>query len=363
MKHFPWLKLSPAVVLAVLAGCGSQPQISQYTVPKEELINPPKRAAAEAGAPQRLIGAIFPVGDQSWFFKATDDPEKIAPLVDSLRTFLGSVRFTSEGEATWTLPDDWSQKPASGLRYATILMGKGSDAPELSVTKLGGASADDETALVVANVNRWLGQIGLPALTPAEIATQTTEIKAGDESGTFVDFTGRATAAGSNMRAPFAGGARPPSAEPDASVDAPAATSLKYETPEGWDDQGAGGLRKASLLVKDGDKQLDVSVTSLSAAGGELLPNVNRWRGQVGLAPTTEEELAKSAETIKLGDVEGKYVELAGPKQDGGSQETILGVIAVRGPLAWFVKAKGDAALAEREKDHFKQFVESIRFE
>ena len=46
-------------------------------------------------------------------------------------------------------------------------------------------------------------------------------------------------------------------------------------------------------------KETDISVVSLPGIAGGDLANVNRWRGQVQLAPIDEDTLAKSAERVQ----------------------------------------------------------------
>ena len=55
------------------------------------------------------------------------------------------------------------------------------------------------------------------------------------------------------------------------------------------------GMRAATLLIPAGAKPLELSVTVLPWAGGPeaMLSNVNRWRGQMQLAPTDEQGLAE----------------------------------------------------------------------
>jgi hypothetical protein len=69
---------------------------------------------------------------------------------------------------------------------------------------------------------------------------------------------------------------------------------------------------------------------------------------------------------IKVDGQEGIYVEAIGPESTPnnttGARETILGVIVEAQGRQWFIKLKGDAELAAREKTHFEKFVQSIRF-
>ena len=137
--------------------------------------------------------------------------------------------------------------------------------------------------------------------------------------------------------------------EPQQEREAP----LKYEVPDGWTATGGTGFSMAAFEVSDQDKTVRITVTP---AGGDLLANVNRWCTQIGRAELTPEELDRTARKIPLGGNEGTLVELIGPK------EAILGVIGDANDRTWFIKLKGDANLAQREKERFEQFVQSIEF-
>lgn len=372
-----WFLPSPAnlgllVSVLILAGCEARPQISSYTVPKESIVDQAGKQASstpQGEEPRQILGAIFVQGDTGWFFKATDEPARLGPITADVRKFVESVRFPAEGsgEPTWTLPEGWSREPGNQFRFATIRAGEGANAPEISVSQLPGPEEGGQDEFVLVNVNRWRGQVGLEPLKQDALKNDSESIKAGDVSGVWVDLKGKAPAGGGNMMAPFAGGgagARPPLGPAAGSVNSPApGTGLKYTTPEGWEEEGAGGFRKASFKVADGDKLLDISVSDLSAEAGDLLPNINRWRQQVKLPEITQEELDKQLKPIKFGEVDGHFIEIVGEAQDGSGKETILGAIAIHGDKAWFVKARGAAALAEREKQRFEQFVRSIQFE
>ena len=121
-------------------------------------------------------------------------------------------------------------------------------------------------------------------------------------------------------------------------------------------------MRKAAFVVDDGGKSVEITVISLpSQAANMIVANVNRWRGQLGLPPAGAKELAAEIKTLPVGDAIGSYVTIVGPK-DHGPPTAIFGVIAPRGDQVWFVKMRGDAALARREQPHFEAFVKSIQF-
>jgi len=87
-----------------------------------------------------------------------------------------------------------------------------------------------------------------------------------------------------------------------------------------------------------------------------LLQNVNRWRGQIGLEPITDDQLSAALARLDIDGVAADMVELV------GARETILGIMALQNGQAWYFKLKGDKDLVEREKENFRSFAESVQF-
>lgn len=113
-------------------------------------------------------------------------------------------------------------------------------------------------------------------------------------------------------------------------------------------------MRKACFRMQSDGQSLEVTVIT---AGGNLLANVNRWRGQLELSPINEEQLEKSIVDVKAGNATGKYVALF------GSLETILvAVFPSTGGGSWFVKLRGNQDLAKNQAAAFKTFIISLRF-
>lgn len=143
--------------------------------------------------------------------------------------------------------------------------------------------------------------------------------------------------------------------------------TLRYEPPAGWTDRGASGMRLASLAI--GDPSAGHEVTVIPAAG-TVEANVTRWIGQLApetaaatLAERTQAALA-AAETIEVDGVTATIVVLStGAEPDAPGDEAILGaVIPLDETASLFVKFKGPAEVARRERDNFVRFVSSIRW-
>ena len=69
-----------------------------------------------------------------------------------------------------------------------------------------------------------------------------------------------------------------------------------WTVPAGWQEGPLAQFLTAKYVIAGNDgAEASVNVSSLAGDGGGLLPNVNRWRAQLGLAPETEASLANSA--------------------------------------------------------------------
>lgn len=355
------------MALLVLAGCGQYDDITRYTVPKLEPIpiagvaTGPLRSGTmltPASGPQATLGAIVPLDEVGWFFKLTGPPEAVLQHQAEFDAFVRSLRFSAgpDPKPSWDLPAGWQQRPGEGLRYATLRVGSHDPPLELTVIPLPRVSAEKEK-YVLDNVNRWRTQVGLEPIAVSDLAGQTQTLTVDGRAVTTVLLVGPGAGgnqgAGRSMAGPVA--ASGAAAEGAASRQA-GQTPLAYEAPAHWQPAPPSAFSVLAFRVVEGGRTLEITV---STAGGDLLANVNRWRGQVGLPPWTGPELASAVRKIRTLSTEGDYVELVGPAREGAGQ-TILGVVAQAAGQTWFVKLRGDSALAEREKPHFEAFVASL---
>lgn len=143
---------------------------------------------------------------------------------------------------------------------------------------------------------------------------------------------------------------------------------LTYEVPPGWSDRGASGMRLATLAI---GAAADAPEVTVIPAAGSLESNVARWVGQLDEQAdeaTRNERAAAAISTAETVDVDGTKATVvllvaAEGDDDDEKRPTILGaMIPVDGSSALFVKYKGDAAIARRERENFDRFVASIRW-
>jgi hypothetical protein len=122
-------------------------------------------------------------------------------------------------------------------------------------------------------------------------------------------------------------------------------------------------MRYASFRVKGEEgKTADLGIFPLPGMGMGDLDNVNRWRGQVGQAPITEEERAQQALNVEVQGLTAQVYEMAGESAGSGDKTRILGAILKRDGIPWYFKMTGDDALVAAQKEAFIGFLKSLRF-
>ena len=143
----------PIAVLAgalLLAGC-SKPAVEFYRVPREK--DPELPAAAATTAPA----------------------EGAAPFAANGSGMAETPVATASGAGLhWTAPAGWKAKPLSAMRKGSFAVaGSGGADADLSITAFPGDVGGE-----LANVNRWRGQVQLPALAPADLAARAKQAEA-----------------------------------------------------------------------------------------------------------------------------------------------------------------------------------------
>ncbi|MEM8867935.1 MAG: hypothetical protein AAGC73_06675 [Verrucomicrobiota bacterium] len=132
------------------------------------------------------------------------------------------------------------------------------------------------------------------------------------------------------------------------------AGEFTYTCPPSWIEQPAGGVRKASFRIESDSGSADVSVTAFPGDVGGLTANINRWCGQVGMSPLSDQQVAEVAKPYTISKHAGRLVLLQGPS------ESILGGILPFHGYTWFFKMKGDNVTVVQETEAMQQFLDSV---
>ncbi len=100
------------------------------------------------------------------------------------------------------------------------------------------------------------------------------------------------------------------------------------QVPKGWNDGGNKPMRFRTFLIDTPEAQLDLSISSLPRAGEwdqQVTMNVNRWRGQLQLAPSTEHWAGAGSIEVAALSQPAVWVDLVGEQSGGGMSAPNMG--------------------------------------
>ena len=363
------LILGSLLLCAGVSGCKDKKEIKVYRVSKAE-DEAPARTAMPA---QPEMGTMPPMG--SPMAPALPDPQ-VTPV-------------------TGNPPSDWEAQPLTSMRQASFVV-KGSNGAlaDISLVSLAGPAGG-----ALDNVNRWLGQLGKPAITAEQLEQMAQLVPSPLGEVTIVDLEGLQQGADpakdgriiagivpgtngtlffkmrgnagltasqkaafiawiSTVREAAPGPARATSPAPASTAPVSASPQIKWQVPETWKPVPPSPMRHASFSVTgENGESADISVIVFDGNGGGDLENVNRWRGQIGLEPLSPQGLeplivpvtAKESRILTVDMSGGKARILAGWTRAGGK--------------SWFFKLTAPDKLAEAEKPAFLEFLQSVQFQ
>jgi hypothetical protein len=321
------------------------------------------------------------------------------------------------------LPEGWKVNPAPGaMRAASFIVsnGEGNEA-EMAAIPMGGMS-NIEGQLV----NMWRGQVKLPPLNDEEMAKQFSDLPVGDATGKLFELASTEPVIGDKYKArilvamlkqpdttwffKFAGEDTLVAAQranfleflKGVSFEAPPADALPPGHPPMAGGMGAGGMGQGMMggamqggdLVKagtgphpewvvpsswvavdhssflvakfrvtgEGGTQADINVSSSAGTGGGLLPNVNRWRGQLSLGAIDQTALDKLVTTLDLPVGKATVVDFSGEDAEHDTKSRCVGVMVPVAGSTWFYKLAGSEAVVAREKEALLNFVRSVKY-
>lgn len=144
--RLPCILFAALTATLLLASC-RKAEVSRYRVPKEIPPAPPATAAAD-------------------------------------RAMAATTVVTAEGDGlVWTAPAHWSANPAAGMRRGSFAIRGPQGEADMAITAFPGDVGGE-----LANINRWRGQLGLPALNPAELPAVRTPVHTDHFEFILVEF-------------------------------------------------------------------------------------------------------------------------------------------------------------------------------
>jgi hypothetical protein len=379
---FVWL-LSLAMPLLLVAGC-HRDETKVYRIAKDQ------DQSSQQTAPALPTDAPNP---------------KLPPGHPDISSVPGApVSASGSTQLTWKTPAGWTEVPPSQMRVGSFNVA-GADGKQADVSVIPGIAGTD-----TANVNRWRGQVGLPEATDNDLQKAAENVEAGSQPAQLYDIAGKNPAGGGAERilgviqhrdgmawfykmtgdadlveqqkpafveflkslnfgvsAPTQ--AEMPAAIPAASGDmgallsaaAPTASANKpnWQVPAGWQEVAAGQFLVAKFtLTGDGGATAAVNVSSSPGDGGGLVANVDRWRGQLGLSPSTD----SLATPVDIAGGKASLVDFSGTDARTSQPARLVGIVVSLPDQTWFYKLMGDAKVVESQKDAFTQFVKSAKY-
>ena len=134
---------------------------------------------------------------------------------------------------------------------------------------------------------------------------------------------------------------------------------MQWDLPPGWSVVPGKGMRVATFKSAVAGK-VDISLIRLPGEAGGELANVNRWRGQINLAPLDEAARLKTRKPVKSKAGEFSLYDFASTATPT-PQRMVAGLLFVDGN-SWFVKMTGDAGPVGASVPAFEKLVGSLRF-
>lgn len=163
---------------------------------------------------QRMMVAMLTRGSTSWFFKITGEDSFVVSQKDVFLQFLKSVSFNEiapsplaaapapaagqndNASSIWTIPPGWQAMPPSQFLLAQYLVQDGDARAEVNVSELAG-----EGGGLLANMNRWRGQLGLPPIAQEDdFSKMVDSVVVPGGQGELVDMTGTSSKTGQPSR-------------------------------------------------------------------------------------------------------------------------------------------------------------------
>lgn len=304
--------------------------------------------------------------------------EEAAPAVTQAAE-PAAVAAAQSGQLRWEVPAGWRVGTVGEFQTAVYLLaGKA----KVAVSKLPGDAGGE-----AANVNRWRGQIGLPAVEDGggetlavegtQISAKWFDLKGESESILAAILSLPAETWFFKLNAPTAeieasrqafmellGSLHMESAPAAAAPPADGKPQIALEAPAGWVKSQGSAMRVASFSIPgDGVADGDVSVIPLMGESGSTLANVNRWRAQLRLPALASEDDPALGRKVSGAAGEVLITHMVSEEKvfDSGHMGAISTAILKVADQTWFFKLTGEAEQVARHRAEFEAFVLSAK--
>ena len=298
----------------------------------------------------------------------------------------------------WTVPDGWRRQPGQReMRVATFEADAGGRSVEIAVSAF-----PDRAGGLLANVNRWRGQINLDPISQQDLAGALVPFSNQGVRGHTLDFAGLAPDSGDRSPERILGAIiddgvgmtwfvkakdepsvleplkgeidqfarsfrikanHPVHAHPSEASNGSEFKRDGWHPPQHWKpDPTPSTILSAAYNIHTPKGHARATVTALVGDGGGLLFNVNRWRHQLGLPPvdTLDQQLRMPIGTQSGHPSVTAFDLLAQAVSPEGRLRFLVAVLPHQNKT-WYVKLTGPDLAVELEKEAFERLVAWIQ--
>ena len=142
--------------------------------------------------------------------------------------------------------------------------------------------------------------------------------------------------------------------------------AIKLTAPAGWGRKSASStFVEAEYVLPRAEGDDNDGRLTISAAGGSIDANIDRWRGQFGGKPAKEaqEKLALEGLEATIVDFSGDFADqrgMMGPTVNRKDYRMLAAIVPI-GEQMQFIKAYGPQKTMEKHAAAFTEFVKSVR--
>ncbi|WP_040550131.1 hypothetical protein [Pedosphaera parvula] len=293
-------------------------------------------------------------------------------------------------QVTYTLPKGWKVTGPGRMSVVDFdIVGDDGKQAGVSVTQLGNLQGKDALLVNMFRVN-----LGMKELSDEEAAKELKPVSLGTETGKLFEISGKRdaeSASGTNSQSQVVSVVTVFVHHPDGTwfyrlagdptlveqqkpvfleflksvqiketKETPAtepekvAGNFNWNVPKSWKTEAAGQMQVARFAVSGKDNsKAEVFVSVFPSDTGGALANVNRWRRQLGLEETDENQLAKLVSPLDESNPQSILVDMT------NQGRRMIGAIMPRNGQYWFYKLLGDAEVVSSEKENFVAFAKS----
>lgn len=330
--------------------------------------------------------------------KDDSSPDQTAPAAQpqSTQPEMASPDSAPLPQLKYTLPEGWQEKPPSEMRVASFsALGPGGQTADVSVIPLPIVGRDMEL------VNMWRSQVQLPPTTDPGAVNQAKPVAVGSDQGRLFEYVSEKPMIGKGRQriliAMLTQGTMSwffKMSGEDEFVTSQKEKFLQFLKSVSFVDNGSGQMAAAPATPSDNESspsiwtvppgwlpvkpsqfllaefsisgangaKAEVNVAELDGEGGGLLANVNRWRGQLGLAVVGDNDLPRLTQSLDVPGGKATLVDFSGMDPKTGATARLVGAVVSLSGQTWFYKLMGDEAIVAQQKDKFTKFIQSANY-